>query len=206
AAGIKGTYQGKEGFAINETTGNLQHYRPNGTIREAPMTTGAEVTIYGNPIEAAVYQGQDNFINHPVTQGAFTLATSVIPVAGITRRMGSLSRLSSPLVRGVAKSSTKLLGTARDNLLNAVKNPKLKNIVNDLYRPGAKVGNGSSMDAFRLERLTGGTVSGKSHHTKLLNYRKALQRVWGNRSNLSPSDRQITKQLLQDIQNALSGY
>ena len=44
------------------------------------------------------------------------------------------------------------MGTARDNLLNAVENPKLRNIVNDLYRPGAKVGSGSSMDAFRLEQ------------------------------------------------------
>lgn len=47
------------------------------------------------------------------------------------------------------------MGTARDNLLNVVENPKLRNIVNDLYRPGAKVGSGSSMDVFRLEQLTG---------------------------------------------------
>ena len=98
------------------------------------------------------------------------------------------------------------MGTARDNLLNAVENPKLRNIVNDLYRPGAKVGSGSSMDAFRLEQLTGGTVGGKTHATKLLNYRTALQRVWSNRANLSAGDRQITKQLLGDIQNALSGH
>jgi len=47
------------------------------------------------------------------------------------------------------------------------------------------------MDAFRLEQLTGGT---------------ALQRVSRNRANLSAVDRQITKQLLEDIQNALSGH
>ena len=106
----------------------------------------------------------------------------------------------------IANTSTKLLCTARDNLLSAVQNSKLRNIVNDLYRPGAKIGSGSSMDAFRLEQLTGGTVGGKTHAIKLLNYRTALQRVWGNRANLSASDRQITKQLLEDIQDALSGH
>ncbi|MEM0940387.1 MAG: hypothetical protein AAF600_19865 [Bacteroidota bacterium] len=55
AAGIEGTYQGQEGFAVNEQTGDLQHYQSDGTIVEAPMTTGKDVTVYGNPIEAAVY-------------------------------------------------------------------------------------------------------------------------------------------------------
>lgn len=98
------------------------------------------------------------------------------------------------------------MGTTRDNLLNAVQNPKLRNLVNDLYRPGARIGSGSSMDAFRLEQLTGGTVGGKTHATKILNYRTALQKIWRNRVNLSTGDRQITKQLLRDIQNALSGH
>lgn len=61
------------------------------------------------------------------------------------------------------------------------------------------------MDAFRLEQLTGGTVGGKIHATKLSNYRTALQRVWKNRGNLSEGNREITKELLTDIQNALSG-
>ena len=97
------------------------------------------------------------------------------------------------------------LGTARDNLLNSAENPKLKNIVNDLHRPGAQIGSGSSMDAFRFEQLTGGTVRGKSHFQKLIDYRTALQRLWANKATLSVSDQQIVKSLLNDIQNALSG-
>lgn len=118
----------------------------------------------------------------------------------------SLSLVKTVTKVHAAKGGTKLLGTARNNLLNAVENPKLRNIVNDLYRPGAKVGSGSSMDAFRLEQLTGRTVGGKVHSTKLLNYRNALRRLWNDRANLSVGDKQITKQLLGDIQNALSGY
>lgn len=110
------------------------------------------------------------------------------------------------VAEGVGNGGTKLLGNARDNLLSAVENPKLRNIVDQLYRPGAKVGRGSSMDAYRLEQLTGGTVGGKSHAKKIIDYRKALQRMWSDRANLSSGDRQITKQLLEDIQNALSGH
>lgn len=63
------------------------------------------------------------------------------------------------------------------------------------------------MDAFILERrVLGNTIGGRSHHIKLINYRIALQRVWPNRSELSGIDRKMAKQILQDIQNALSNY
>ncbi|MEM6738228.1 MAG: hypothetical protein AAF620_19385 [Bacteroidota bacterium] len=64
----------------------------------------------------------DDRVNHPVTQGAFTLATSVIPVAGITRRMGSLSRFSSLLVRGATRTSTISAKTAVGRSGNVLKN------------------------------------------------------------------------------------
>jgi len=104
-----------------------------------------------------------------------------------------------------SNDNTKSLGTSRDNLLGSVENPKLKNIVNDLHRPGAQIGNGSSMDAFRFEKLTGGNVGGKSHFQKLIDYRTALLKLWQNRTTLSTSDQQVVKSLLNDIQNALSG-
>ena len=93
-----------------------------------------------------------------------------------------------------------------DRALNTAKNPKLKNIISDLYRPGAKIGNGSSREAFRFEQKTGQLVGGKSHSIKLLNYRTALQRLWRSRSNLSEGDKKIVKRLLTDVQNALSGH
>ncbi|HLR38291.1 MAG TPA: hypothetical protein VK084_09605, partial [Chitinophagaceae bacterium] len=74
------------------------------------------------------------------------------------------------------------------------------------YRPGAKIGSGSSMDAFRYEQLTGKALFGKTHGIKLLNYRTALIKLWHNRSSLTAVDKQVVKRLLIDIQNALSGY
>lgn len=105
----------------------------------------------------------------------------------------------------VSTAGNNLLGTARDNLLAGVQNSKLKNIVNDLFRAGAKVGGGSSMDAYRFEMLTGATVGGKSQGQKLLDYRTALQKLWSNRSSLSQNDRAVVKHIITDIQNALSG-
>ena len=125
---------------------------------------------------------------------------------------GKNTKLDSEFAGQVAKrigftsKSTKILGTTREYLLNTAKNPKLKNIISDLYRPGAKIGSGSSMDAFRFEQKTGQLVGGKSHSIKLLNYRTALQRLWRSRSNLSEGDKKIVKRLLTDVQNALSGH
>src|SRR5215213_2546591 len=104
-----------------------------------------------------------------------------------------------------AGRAQRLLGTARDNLLNAAQDRRLVDAIENLYRKGAKVGNGSSMDAYRYERATGKLLSPKGHCQKLLDRRNQLQKMVRD-ANLSPSDRQIVKDLLIDIQNALSGY
>lgn len=93
----------------------------------------------------------------------------------------------------VHNCDTKLLGTARDNLLNSITNPKLKSIINELYRPGAKLGNGSSMDAFRIEG---------SHNQKLFDYDKGLQNVYRNRKK-SPLNKNV-KETMRDIQDVLT--
>ena len=151
---------------------------------------GVEIYYTDNPREAGMSW---------LTLGLNTLMPNVI------KSGTGIINTTKGNVTNVASSETHLLGTARDNLLNMVQNPKLKKIVNDLYRPGAKIGGGSSMDAFRLEQLTGVSVGGKTHGTKLIQYRKALQKLWKDKHNLSDNDKQIVKQLLDDIQNALSG-
>jgi RHS repeat-associated protein len=104
-----------------------------------------------------------------------------------------------------AGRTQKLLGTARDNLLNAAQDGRLRNAIEELYRKTAKVGDGSSMDAYRFERATKQLLSKTGHCQKLMDRRKQLQKLLRD-PNLSPSDRQIVKDLLINIQNALSGY
>ncbi len=104
-----------------------------------------------------------------------------------------------------AGRTQKLLGTARDNLLNAAQDGRLRDAIEQLYRKGAKYGDGSSMDAYRFEQATKQLLSKTGHCQKLLDRRKQLQKLLRD-PNLSPSDRQIVKDLLINIQNALSGY
>ena len=139
-------------------------------------------------------------------------AASILP-GGDILKAGKYAAAGVGIVGKVVKNAKKaektakalkLLGTAGDNLLNAVTNPKLKNIVKNLYKKTAKIGNGSSMDAVRLEKLTGQSVGGKFHSQKLIESRNGLLKLWKNRDTLSGSDRKVIKELLINIQDALS--
>ena len=80
-------------------------------------------------------------------------------------------------------------------LLSKAQDPKLRNIINDLYRVAAKIGSGSSADAFRADG---------SHALKLEYSIRGLQNVLKN-PNLSQTDRDIANYLINDMKNALSG-
>lgn len=54
----------------------------------------------------------------------------------------------------------------RDELLNKASNEKLKNAINEMYRPNAKVGDGGLADAILYEKSTHCLVGGKSHLQK----------------------------------------
>ena len=92
-------------------------------------------------------------------------------------------------------ASTKLLGTARDNLLGAVENPSLRNMVSDLYRKGAQIGSGSTADMIRK-------VGDSGHIIKGSNYSKGLQRLIDS-GKLSPKDMEYAQYILNDLKNAL---
>lgn len=75
-----------------------------------------------------------------------------------------------------------------------------------MYRPNAKLGNGSAMDAFRIEG---------SHLNKIMERRTQLQRMLdgvGKKGRpgrggpaLEGSDRGLAQELLRDIDAALAG-
>ena len=97
-----------------------------------------------------------------------------------------------------------LLLSPRDAFLSRVSNPRLRNIITQLFRRNARVGSGSAMDAFRFEQRTGILLSPSGHGLKLFERRSQLQRLRRELSLFS-ADRQVVKELLIDIQNALSG-
>ena len=86
--------------------------------------------------------------------------------------------------------------------------PKLKNLVNDLYK-GAKgpnpIGTGSTADAVRNELLTGLPTHGRFHSQKAQEYINALTKWLRNNPNASHQDRLVAQSLLDDLTAALGG-
>jgi RHS repeat-associated protein len=103
-----------------------------------------------------------------------------------------------------ASAAKGLLSTTRSRLLQSAQSSKLRKLINYLYRPGATVGTGSTADAIREELATGNLLSPRGHFLKAQEARTSLQRLYRDPSTIS-SDRRIIKEILADLQNALSG-
>lgn len=81
---------------------------------------------------------------------------------------------------------------------------KLGNIVKQLFRDNAKVGNGTTADAVRHELETGLRVGGKTHSEKAQLAIDSLTRRLTDPS-VSQADKTIAKVLKEDLGNALRG-
>ncbi|NDI36669.1 hypothetical protein [Chengkuizengella sediminis] len=92
----------------------------------------------------------------------------------------------------------------RDELLNTVGNQKLRNAIDQMYRPGAKIGDGGLADVIRHELKTGELLSPKGHFQKGFERISNLKNII-NKENLSPSDLKLAQDLLDDLQKALEG-
>jgi len=87
-----------------------------------------------------------------------------------------------------------------------IKDPALeKNYVNALYRPGAKIGNGSTADAIRSELATKLKVGGRIHTQKGEDSIRALERWLARNPAADAGDRAAAQAIIDDLKNALSG-
>lgn len=88
-----------------------------------------------------------------------------------------------------------------------VTDPKLQNVVDDLYKgttnPG-RVGTGTTADAVRAEFESGQATAGKFHFQKAEQYSNALRSLL-KKGNLGAQDRLVAQSLLDVLQNALKG-
>lgn len=106
-------------------------------------------------------------------------------------------------IKKIIKGSTEVL-TKRDELLNSVQNQKLKNAVDQIYRPGATTGDGGLADAVKHELATGEQVGGRSHIQKALERIQNLENII-KKENLNQKDLEIATEMLNDLKNALGG-
>lgn len=100
---------------------------------------------------------------------------------------------------GNTKGSSK-----REELLNRATNQKLKNAINEMYRPNAKKGDGGLGDAIRYEMKTQNLVGGKSHIQKGIERLKNLENIL-KKHDLNSTDKAIIRELIKDLKNALEG-
>ena len=87
----------------------------------------------------------------------------------------------------------------------ATTDPKLSGIMNEMYRPNAKIGSGSTADAVRSEQATGRPTGGKWHTQKAKEGVVRLQNWLQANPTASPGDRAAAENVIRDLQNALAG-
>jgi tRNA C32,U32 (ribose-2'-O)-methylase TrmJ len=86
--------------------------------------------------------------------------------------------------------------------MSSVANPKLKNAVDQIYRPGATVGDGGLADAIRHEKETGEMVGGHPHTQKGRERLKNLENILA-KEKLNEQDAKTIKKLISDLKQAL---
>lgn len=127
---------------------------------------------------------------------AEVIAAFSLPVGG----GGKLASLG--LEAATTQAPRALLGTARMNLLSAVKNPKLKEFIEYLYRENATVGNGSTADAIRFERETGQLLSRAGHSIKGGEAIRGLEKLVRT-GKLDAKDTEMARQIINDLKDSL---
>jgi len=88
----------------------------------------------------------------------------------------------------------------REELLNSVENPALRRVIEELYRPGANIGDGGTAAALKHEIQTGQALR---HLIKAQERIRNIENIM-SRQNLSSSDLQIANRLLRDLQGAVN--
>ena len=78
---------------------------------------------------------------------------------------------------------------------------EVRNIVGELYREGAGVGDGGTADAIREELASGESVGGRSHVRKGRERLRQIERIL--RRNPNHPDRELLERLADDLRNAL---
>ena len=89
------------------------------------------------------------------------------------------------------KEAPAVVNFLRNELLAQAEDPALRDAIDNLFRAGARLGDGSSMAALRVEVQTGAE---RRHWQKLIDRRKQLLRIYRS-GRLGSSDRLITSKL-----------
>ena len=91
----------------------------------------------------------------------------------------------------------------KSQLLENAKTQQGRNLIQELYREGASVGDGSTADAIRYQLSTGKMVGKKDHLRKGKERLKQIEKILLKDKN--HPDKEILKFLANDLRQALGG-
>lgn len=162
----------------------------------AVAAVGNSVTVYGSGLAIASSTAAAS-LQQAYVRGYLALADRAPIAAQLFWNSNTVDLARQGISAAAPAQATGVVCTPRlrDFLLERAKDPRVRDLIDQLWRPGARLGNGSSMDAFRIEG---------SHLLKLLQRRANIMK-WIRDAELGAGDRSIVRTILIDIQNALSG-
>ena len=102
-------------------------------------------------------------------------------------------------VQNILDTMPELIGTNREKLLATIQNEKLSKIVNELYRPGATIGDGGTAAS-----LVDEFSRGSSKHLQKANERVIQLKKIVNSNELGLNDLDIAEALLADLEKAIN--
>ncbi len=105
---------------------------------------------------------------------------------------------------GDSLNLTQATGSRRNTLLSQVENSRVKEAINQIYRPNAKIGDGGTADAIRHELKTGEFVGKRPHYQKGKERLKSLQKIL-KEENLTFTEETVVRSLIDDLERALKG-
>lgn len=95
----------------------------------------------------------------------------------------------------------KLVNDNRESLLKSVKTQKAKNIISELYRPGAFIGDGGTADKLIDEAINGVQPGERSHYQKAKDRVREISKTL--LKNLAPGDEAILAKEKEKLEKAI---
>ncbi len=185
------------------------------SIQGTNITVGAGGTItyrnsdgsYTNIGTASYYneraENAGAFLNFASTTLAFNYVSELLgPVIGAFRAGSGFVKLG---LEGAAEAANTRALVAELSLLKPnVTNPKLKAIVDELFQETDKLPGGTA-GAVRWEQRTGDLLSPAGHTQEAGELITQLNNFLKNNAGISANDQAVAKELIGDLQRALSG-
>ena len=213
-SGYRGPFGWFGGHAVSHASINVSGVVDRSTAQSARGPGDRPTPLFTSPgIAFIVSVGVGALPVVGSVQSVVELATGHDYIAGeaIDRRI-ALIGIAAGMVPGgkaalkigvrVAGPKVLLLPSPRRYLLDSAKSPELRKVIEELYKPRARIGDGGTADVLRYEIRTGDLRSPSGHWKKALERRTQLLKLM-ERGNLDNHDRALADRLVMDLDDAL---